>query len=73
MHPLLCEELTSVGERYPIGIDCYAPTGEDRSLCDRLLSKESLKLFQKAGGGINVLWSARDNGRAPHRPNHLNA
>ena len=62
MDSFVCVEPPSGGERYPVDIDCYAPTGEDRSLCDQMLSKESLGLFQVAGGGIDILWSAQDGG-----------
>ncbi|KIN02911.1 hypothetical protein OIDMADRAFT_52734 [Oidiodendron maius Zn] len=60
-YAFVCEELPSLGERYPIDVDCYTPAGEDRGLCDQKLSEESLTLFQLAGGGIDVLWSARDD------------
>jgi hypothetical protein len=73
MYTFVYKELPSLGERYPVDTDCYAPTGEDRSLCDQRLSKESPELFQIAGGGTDVLWSARDDGRAPNLTNYPNA
>jgi hypothetical protein len=65
-YAVVYEEQQSHREIYPVDIDCYAPTGEDRHLCDQKLSEDSLKLFQIAGGGINVLWSTRDDGGAPN-------
>ncbi|KAK4221299.1 hypothetical protein QBC38DRAFT_492315 [Podospora fimiseda] len=53
--------LSPMGTRYPVDTDCYAPVGEDRSLCERRLREESLKLFQIAGGGIYILCSVQDN------------
>lgn len=61
MHPLIYEVLPSQEERYPVDADCYAPTGEDRGLCDQRLRNESLGLFQVAGGGVNLMWSIRDD------------
>jgi hypothetical protein len=63
MHPLIYEVLPSQEERYPVDADCYAPTGEDRGLCDQRLRNESLGLFQVAGGGVNLMWSIRDDGK----------
>ncbi|KAK3356291.1 hypothetical protein B0T25DRAFT_536434 [Lasiosphaeria hispida] len=55
MHTFIFDEQTCQGDRYPVNINCYAPIGEDLSLCDRKLSEESLKLFQISGGGTDVL------------------
>ncbi|KAK0712749.1 hypothetical protein B0T26DRAFT_715152 [Lasiosphaeria miniovina] len=55
MYTFMFNEQTGPGDRYPVDINCYAPIGEDLSLCDRKLSEESLKLFQISGGGIDVL------------------
>jgi hypothetical protein len=72
MHTFVTERTPSSGERYPIGTECYAPTGEDRNLCDQRLKEESPKLFQFAGGGVDVLRSSRDNGKVTNSPDHLN-
>lgn len=64
MHTPLYKDTASHGDRYPLDTDCYAPTGEDRSLCNQTLSEESRELFQIADGGVNVLWSTQDNGSA---------
>jgi hypothetical protein len=58
------EGAPSFGQRYPLNDNCYAPTGEDRDLCDQRLSEESLELFQIAGGGSDILWSAQDDFRS---------
>ncbi|KAK0735968.1 hypothetical protein B0T21DRAFT_439842 [Apiosordaria backusii] len=55
MHTFMFDQRTHQGDRYPVDINCYAPIGEDLSLCDRQLSEESLKLFQISGGGTDVL------------------
>jgi hypothetical protein len=62
MDTFVCVEPPPLGERYPVDTDCHAPAGEDRSLCDQRLSKQSLSLFQVAGGGIDILWSTQDDG-----------
>jgi hypothetical protein len=72
MDTFVCVEPPPLGERYPVDTDCHAPAGEDRSLCDQRLSKQSLSLFQVAGGGIDILWSTQDDGRAPNLRNHSN-
>lgn len=53
----------SRGEEYPTDADCYTPTGEDCNLRDQRLREESLRLFQIAGGGVDVLRSVLDNGK----------
>lgn len=68
------EGVPSSGQRYPLDTNCFAPTGEDRDLCDQRLSEESLELFQVAGGGSDILWSARDDlssQEMPQRPEFL--
>ncbi|KAK4210548.1 hypothetical protein QBC37DRAFT_428626 [Rhypophila decipiens] len=55
MHTFIFDEQTYQGDRYPVGIKCYAPIGEDLSLCDQKLREESLKLFQISGGGTDIL------------------
>lgn len=47
---------------YPIDTDCYCPPGEDRKLCDERLRQESLNIFQKTGGGADILYSERVDG-----------
>ncbi|KAM6513264.1 hypothetical protein FALCPG4_015710 [Fusarium falciforme] len=64
MHDFACEGRPSLGERYPMDTDCYAPTGEDRSLCNQRLIKESSELFQIAEGGVDVLRSTQDDGES---------
>ncbi len=63
--PFVTSETTSHGENYPLDTDCYVPTGENRLLSYQRLKEESLRLFQVAGGGVDVFlrWG-RDHGRA---------
>lgn len=63
MDTFVQEEVSYLGERYPIDIDCFAPAGEDRSLCDQALRQASLKIFQISGGGVNVLQSTQFDGK----------
>ncbi|CZR68798.1 uncharacterized protein PAC_18698 [Phialocephala subalpina] len=61
LYTLIGQEVSYLGERYPIDIDCFAPVGENRSLCDQALRQASLKIFQISGGGVNVLQSTQDD------------
>lgn len=71
MHTSGCEDTLSHGGSYPVGVDCYTPIGEDRSLCNHRLSERSFELFQVAGGGVDILWLTQDNGIAWFLPIHL--
>jgi len=62
MHVLDSENTPSQGGNYPVDIECYAPSGEDRDLCHQRLTEESLRLFQIADGGLNILSASRENG-----------
>lgn len=70
MHGFANKDAPSQEMTYPLDTDCYAPTGEDRSLCDQRLRTESLRLFQSAGGGLDILVISQDDGKPPNLPDH---
>jgi hypothetical protein len=48
---------------YPLGVECYSPTGFDRSFCRDKLFDISENLFQRADGGIKLYWTERQGRR----------